>query len=135
MTPITGSEAMAAPRAPPLRLCLFPRSQAGDFVNVGAVDADVLQFAIGIGRKLLQYAPIDAAGAQESGEHLHGGVLLVDRPPDLGSTFEPEEIAPSPRPRLGRLLRCKSQWCAAQLSVRIACSCATEGVKQGGLGT
>ena len=34
-------------------------------MNVGAVDADVVQLAIGISRKLLQDIPIDAAGAQE----------------------------------------------------------------------
>ena len=42
---------MAAPlRAPPLRSVLFLRSQAGDFVNVGAIDADVVQLAIRIVR-------------------------------------------------------------------------------------
>ena len=43
---------MAAPRrAPPLRSVLFPRSQAGDLVDVGAIDADVVQLAVRIGRK------------------------------------------------------------------------------------
>ena len=29
------------------RLVLFPRCEAGDFVNVCAVDADVVQFTVG----------------------------------------------------------------------------------------
>ena len=65
---------MAARRsAPPLRSALFLRRQAGDFVNVGAIDADIVQLAVAIGRELLQHAPINAAGAQESrdGERSH----------------------------------------------------------------
>jgi hypothetical protein len=71
---------MAAPgEAPPLMSILFPRSQVGDFVNVGAIDADVVQLAVRIGRKLLQHAPKDTTCAQEARkrEHLHGGLLLL----------------------------------------------------------
>ena len=47
---------MAAPsRGAAIRgYVLFLRGQAGDLVDVGAIDADVVQLAIGIGRKLLQ---------------------------------------------------------------------------------
>ena len=38
---------MAAPRrAPPLMSVLLPRSQAGDFMDVGAIDADIVQLAV-----------------------------------------------------------------------------------------
>src|SRR5271157_4528561 len=101
---------MAAPRwAPPLRLFLLPRSQAGDFVNVGAIDADVVQLAIRIVRQFLQHAPIHAAGAQESRkrEHLHGGLLFIDRPPfSLPRAIEADWSAPSPRRTLGTMLHC-----------------------------
>ena len=46
-------------------------------MNVGAIDADIVQLAIAIGRKLLQYAPIDATGAQESGENVFMAVSFV----------------------------------------------------------
>ncbi len=68
-------------------LGLFPRSEAGYFGDVDAVDADIVQFPIAIGRKLLHYGPVNAPDAQEAGqrEHLHGRVsVLVDRPPDFG---------------------------------------------------
>ena len=67
-TSITVNEVMAAPSAGAAIevLVLLLRSQARDLVNVGAVDADVVQLAIGISRKLLQDVPIYATCAQEA---------------------------------------------------------------------
>ena len=74
---------MAAPlRAPPLRSALFPRSQAGDFVNVGAIDADVVQLAVRIVGRVPAARSSNAAGAQESRrENFFMAVSFVDRPP------------------------------------------------------
>jgi hypothetical protein len=39
---------------------------AGDVLNVGAVDADILQFAVGIGRQFVQNIPVTTTLFQES---------------------------------------------------------------------
>src|ERR1700722_4556411 len=107
--------------APPFTLVLLLRSQASDLVNVGTIDADVVQLAVGISRKLLQDIPIYAACAQKAckRELLHGGLLcstaLLTRP----RPNEPEEFVPSPRPAVLKLLQCRSQWCNANISVKM----------------
>jgi hypothetical protein len=42
------------------------RRLAGDVLEVGAVDADVLQFAIGVARKLVQDVPVSTALFQKA---------------------------------------------------------------------
>ena len=44
-------------------LLLLPRGQAGDLVDIGAIDADVLQFVIRIVGQLLDDAPVRPTGA------------------------------------------------------------------------
>src|SRR5271163_4973540 len=101
---------------------LILRSQARDLVNVGAVDADVMQLAIGISRKLLQDVPIYATCAQETRkrELLHGGLLLMTALQTRPQPVEPEELVPKPRRTPFKLLQCKSQWCDAKINVKTA---------------
>jgi hypothetical protein len=42
------------------------RRPARDFVNIGAVDADVVQLVIRIARKLLEYGPVGAPPPEEA---------------------------------------------------------------------
>ena len=70
---------------------LLLRSQARDLVDVGAVDADVVQLAIGISRKLLQNVPIDAACAQTGAAWREAELV------DLAPFWPPQFKSNSPR--------------------------------------
>jgi hypothetical protein len=54
----------------------FPSREAGDLMNIRAVDADVVKLAVRIPGQLLQDAPVGPTGAQEARkrEHLHSGL-------------------------------------------------------------
>lgn len=60
-------------------LLLFLRRETGDFANIGAIDADVVQLAIRIAGKLLEYVPVGPAYLQEAREqeHFHDGLFCV----------------------------------------------------------
>ena len=72
------------PRQGRRRLLLFFRHLAGDCVNIGAIDADVVQLVIRIAGKLLEYGPVGPASPEEARERehfyegLHCVVLIVN---------------------------------------------------------
>ena len=83
-----------------VRLVLFPRREAGDLVNVGAIDADIVQLTIGVGGQFLDDAPVGPTRAQEA--HRENSIMAVsfaDRPPVHAPPNCPGRFAaPSPRP-------------------------------------
>jgi hypothetical protein len=76
---VSGKQTSSASRTPTKGLVLCLRRAANDFVNVGAINADVVQLVIQIAEKLLEYAPVGPATPQEAREreHFHDNLLCV----------------------------------------------------------
>ncbi len=53
------------------RLLLFFGHLARDCVNIGAIDADVVQLVIRIARKLLEHGPVGPASSEKARERMH----------------------------------------------------------------